>query len=626
MNKTDKLEELKKKLYKPESEFEERIKKPKPFQPDQTKKKVVLEEWQTEEKKWLSAQQKRYLLIGGISVIAIFLFVATILFLRGLTSFDKAKVEIEIKAAERVVSGEEIKYLVKYQNKTRLALENVQLAFHYPDDSIPLDSDSLVQIIDLPNLAAGQEKQIELPVRIIGLKGETKKAWAELNYQPAKFSSRYTNQAEFSTTVISVPLILDFDLPERLVNGQSFNFSLQYLNQAEVSFDNLRVQIDYPAGFVFQSAEPQPIEEDRIWFLGDLMAGQEGKIFIRGNIQGEEGEVKTFNAQLGVFKDEQFIPTAETAGGFRISLSPLSIIQTVNNSTNYVASAGQTLTYQIDYKNTTDVGIKNVVITSKLEGKVLDLTSLKLGQGSFDGVNQIITWRASNLPDLEYLAPHQEGQISFSINVKDPLPVENYTDKNFIVTNTVKIDSSEAPLSLGSIEIAGQSELATKIASRVVVQAQGYYNDDLIPNSGPIPPKVGQITTYTIKWRLINVSNDLSQTRVSVFLPPHVQWLNKISPSGTDLKYNSQTGQIVWQVGDLPAATGVLLPVKQVAFQIAITPGLTHLGNLVELIGQSKVTGQDNFVSLELSNTDEPIDTDLPDDPAVSRRDGVVVE
>jgi hypothetical protein len=230
------------------------------------------------------------------------------------------------------------------------------------------------------------------------------------------------------------------------------------------------------------------------------------------------------------------------------------------------------------------------------------------------------------LPALQYLGPHQQGQVSFSIKVKDSLPINDYNDKNFKIVNTVKIDSSERPLALEDIEIAGQSQLVTKIISQLSLQAQGYYYDDLISNSGPVPPRVGQTTTYTIKWRLVNTANDLSGVKVEAFLPPHVHWMNKISPSGANLKYNSQTGQLVWQVGDLSAATGVLLPVKKVAFQIAITPSLAHLGNYVELVGQSKITAQDNFTGLELTKTDKPIDTDLPDDPKIDREKGIVVE
>jgi len=209
-----KLEELKKKLYKPETEFEKRLKEGEFYQPGKKKEEALAEEWQEIEKGKLSAKQRKYLLVGGFSFGIVFLVIVGLLVWHGLTSFDKDEVRLEIRGPERVVSGEEINYTVRYQNKTRLDLGEVKLVFYYPEGSIPRGQKDLIQTFDLPTLAAGQENQLELPVRIIGLKGEAKTAWAELSYQPGKISSRFANRAELLTTIVSVPLILDFDLPE----------------------------------------------------------------------------------------------------------------------------------------------------------------------------------------------------------------------------------------------------------------------------------------------------------------------------------------------------------------------------------------------------------------------------
>ncbi len=621
-----KLDELKKKLYKPEAEFEDRLEVSDVFQSKDRKDEKSAQDWKEIEKKQISPQKKKQISIIGISIAVIFIITAIFFIWRGFTSFDKNNVEIEINGPERVVSGEEIKYTVKYKNNTRMTLEGVKLVFHYPEDSIPSNQRSMDETIDLSDVMAGQEKEIELLVRVIGLKGENKRAWTELSYQPANFSSRYINGTESISEIISVPLILDFDLPEKLVSGQSFDFSLKYLNQAEVSFDNVQIRIEYPVDFVFESANLDALENNNVWYLGKLMAGEQGKILIQANIQGKEDEVKSFKAQLGILKDDRFTSYAETVGAFQISSSPLSVAQTINNSTNYIATIGDKLVYLIDYKNTTNVAIRNVVITSKLEGQVLDLASLDLRGASFNGTTQTITWNASNLSELEYVGPYQEGQVSFVAKVKDSLPIKNYSDKNFTINNTVKIDSSEIPLALKDIEITGQSQTITKVASKIVLQAQGYYYDDLIVNSGPVPPRVGETTTYTIKWRLINTSNDLKNVKITASLPPHVKWNSKVNPGYADLKYNSQTGQVTWTVGDLQSATGILLPVREVAFQVAITPSLAHLGNLVELIGQSRVVGQDDFVDMELISTAKSIDTDLPDDLRISQKEGKVIQ
>jgi len=624
------LKDLKKKLYKPESDFEERLKVPELFQAEKEREKKSSEELSGLKKNKFSfsfsQKQKKYLLISAISLIFIFLVTAGFMFWRGLTSFDIDNVKLEISGLERIISGEKVVYRVKYKNNTKLSLKNVRLIFRYPKGSIHSGSSDLIESLNLADLEAGQENQVEFPVRIIGLKNDIKKVSAELSYEPGDITSIFSSLSEFSSEIISVPLILNFDMPKELVNGQSFEFSLKFINQSDVSFDNLQIKVDYPSGFNFKSSEPQSLEGDNVWSVGRIDAGEEIEIFINGDISGSEGDSKPFQAQAGILDDNQFTLYSESISALKISSSPLLVIQTVNDSSSYIANSGEKLKYQIDYKNTTEVGIRSVVITSKLEGNALDYATLDLKDGSFDGSSQTITWKASNLPELEFLSPGQEGKINFSIEVKKPLPINNYNDKNFEVINTVRADSLQAPLSLKDIDIAGQNKLSVRVKSQLTIQAQAYYNDDSITNSGPIPPKVGQTTTYTIKLRLINSSNDLSDVNVEVFLPPHVKWMSNFKPTSSDLKYNFNTGQLVWDIGNLPSATGILLPVKEAIFQVSITPGLANIGHLLELIGQSKVSGYDDFTGLEISNTDKPIDTDLPDDLTINRSKGVVIE
>lgn len=598
------------------------------FKPVQKDKIVEPKQWDSSEKKesifLLASKYKKYFSRGGLLLIAVVLIIAGLLFWYGLTSFDKDKVELQIKGPERAASGEEITYTIEYQNKNRTDLRDIKLTFYYPQGAIPLNGNNLVETINLPDLPAKKTGDYKLKAKLIGFINETKTARAQLNYQAGRITSRFTNEASFSTTIFAVPLVLDFDLPEKLVNEQSVSFSLRYINQSSASFDNLRLQIEYPDGFVFESSDPEPLERNNVWPIGTLLAGEQGRIFIQGVIKGEEGQIKSFRAQLGLFKDEQFTAYTETFSPVQISISPLFISQIVNNSADYITQAGETLAYQLTYKNTTDTGIREVVISSQLEGEALDFASLKLDGGSFDGAKQMIVWKASNLSDLAYLAPHQEGKLNFSIKVKKPLPIKNYTNKNFTITNTAKIYSSKVPLPLERLELSSENKLITKIASQLTIDTKGYYHDDLISNSGPIPPRVGQRTTYTIKWQLVNTANDLTGVKAEAFLPPHVEWLNNINPAMSDLDYNPQTGQLVWQVGSLPAGTGIILPAKWVAFQVAITPGLMHVGGLMELIGQSTATGYDDFVGLDLRGTDTAIDTNLPDDQSIGYNGGVV--
>ncbi|MFC1700931.1 hypothetical protein ACFLZ0_02240 [Patescibacteria group bacterium] len=617
------LEELQKKIYKPGAEFEKRPEAPKVFQPNREKEKRSAEEWQIQEKK-MPSKKKKKIAIWGLLFTIIFLSAAGWLIWRGLNSFSSSGVSLIVNGPERTISGDEVIYTAVFKNGTNLELTDLKLIVYYPEGSISTNSENLIQSFDLPDLQAEQENKLKIPVRIIGLKNESRKIRVELNYQPVTITSRFVSIAEFSTTIISVPLVLNFDLPEKLVSGQLFDFSLNYLNQADIDFNDTQVEIKYPDGFVFESSSLEPIQENNIWSLGYLASEQQGKILIQGTIIGEPGDIEEFSAKLGFLKDGKFITYAETDNSLNIVSSPLFVSQKVNDSFNPVASVGQRLYYVITYKNTTDVGIKNAVVVSKLEGKALDMSSIKLNKGSFDGSSGNIIWNAGNFSDLSYIAPQEEGEITFSVKLKDNLPISSLSDKNFTVVNTVNINSSQVPLSLKEIEIGGQSRIETKISSQMLFMSSGYYYDDTFSNSGPVPPRVGQTTTYTLKWQIVNAGNDLENVKISAFLPPHVKWLNKISPVASGLEYEQDTGSLIWNVGSVPASTGVLLPVKQISFQVAITPGEAHLYSLVELMGQSNIVGKDSFTGIELTNSRDSIDTDLPSDSKIKMGDGVV--
>ena len=618
------LEDLKKKIYRPGAEFGERIKRPELFDPEKEIKKHK-EDWDPKKKGFklkLTPSQKSKLIKAAIGLGVILIIVAFLAIWSGLTSFDKSKVEIEISGPEKASSGEELTYTVKYFNGTKVDLQQAQITFYFPEGSVPSDTIEYNYTTDVPDIEPQEEVRTEFKVRLVGTKQEEQELKAKLQYKPKNFNARFDNEASITTKIIAVPLDLDFDLPAQLVSGQVFDFSLEYLNEADIAFEDLMVKIEYPQGFTFLSSIPQADERDNIWRLDRLKQGEQKEIFIEGSIQGTEGESKSFMAQIGLEKNGKFIPYSEKKEATQIAVSPLHVSQQVNGTVEYIAEAGDRLDYRINYKNTTGIGINDVVLTASLEGKAFDINTLNVQSGSFDGINQKIVWKTSNIPELEHLGPGENGFVEFSIGVKNPLPAGSYTDKNFVLETEATIDSLKPPLALKDIQLKGESHLEVKVVSQIFVDTKGFFNDDLFSNSGPIPPKVNNKTTYTLKFELSNTSNDIKDVIVAAYLPPHVQWEGKTKPDGSDISFNEQTGKIEWDVGFMTAMS----PVKWVAFQVSFTPAIVHEGSRVDLIGEAKVTGQDMFTGLELSDEDEQINTELPDDATISRLDGTVVK
>jgi len=414
-------------------------------------------------------------------------------------------------------------------------------------------------------------------------------------------------------------------MPEKISSGQQITASLKYLNGSETNFQNLAVKIEYPAGFKVSSTYPQP--QENLWEVGVLENNQEGKILITGVVEGQRGDSNIFRAYLGTIKDGNFIAYAETVKAIQIALPVLSLDMMVNDEHDYIANTGEYLRYKVKYQNNGQLGISGVNISLKFDSKALDFSSLDLREkGAFDGASNTISWNQANASELEFLAPGQAGEFNFVVRVLENLPVKSFSDKNFTIYAVASSNSSNVPLALANQQVADSVKMETKINTRLGVVAKGYYSDSFLQNSGSIPPKVGQTTTYSIHWQITNISNDAENVRVEAILPSSVEWTNKYSPSSNNFRYDALNRKIIWEVGKLTSGTGVITPAKYVVFQVALTPIAPQVNQVVELLKQSKILGKDSFTVSNLESVAPAVLSDLKEDPTMSPEKGRVTQ
>jgi hypothetical protein len=151
------------------------------------------------------------------------------------------------------------------------------------------------------------------------------------------------------------------------------------------------------------------------------------------------------------------------------------------------------------------------------------------------------------------------------------------------------------------------------------------YFDGPIKNTGPIPPRVGQSTSYTVLWSIVNTSNNLENVVVTSRIPSYVTWENAIDPQAEDITYDPNRGTITWNVGQVTAGTGIISPLKQVAFQISFVPSLGQAGKSPDLF-DSTLTGTDDFTNVTIERNTPKLTTAAPTDPAVPKGGGIVIE
>jgi hypothetical protein len=209
------------------------------------------------------------------------------------------------------------------------------------------------------------------------------------------------------------------------------------------------------------------------------------------------------------------------------------------------------------------------------------------------------------------------------VRIKEVIPVSTGNDKNFVISSIVKVDSPDIPTPISMNKIISGNKIDVRLNSKLFLGVKGYHTDPNIVNSGPVPPKVGEETTYAIHWIASNINNDVNEAKVEAILPTWAQATGVVYPEGANVTYNERNNSVVWEVGNMGAGTGVLSSPKEVAFQIKIKPSPDQARSLIEILKPSVFSAKDAFTGENISATAEGKTTQLSEDSSLAGKDRV---
>ncbi|OIP76094.1 MAG: hypothetical protein AUK06_00595 [Parcubacteria group bacterium CG2_30_36_18] len=530
-------------------------------------------------------------------------------------SYSKEILKLEILGPESIDLTEEFNYVVKYKNNGNIRLEEPKLIFEYPEHSLLEEGKSLRQEIGAEELGdaiyPGEEKTISFKARLIGKEGETLIARAELTYRPKNLKARYESSTTFTTVIKSVPLTFEFDLPSKIESGKDLKFRLNYFSNTDYPLLNLKMTAEYPSGFEFVESNPPSLEKVE-WKLPPLNRAEGGRIEISGKIRGEVREQKLFKAKLGIWQEGEFILLKEITKGVEIIQPALWVFQQINGSPKYLVDPEDQLHYEIFFKNVGAETLFNLSLMTTLIGDIFDFQTLKAPEGDFTLGDNSIVWDWKRVRALQFIEPGEEGKVEFWIKLKKDWEIPSLEGKTEIKNQVYLSQVKE--------------EFSNKVNSKLEISQKGFFQDEIFGNSGPIPPKVSEATTYTIIWLAKNYYNEVKNVKVKAFLPQNVKLTGKIFPEEAIEKFtfDSQSREIVWNVGDLKVGNGVLNPAPNISFQVEFTPDETQRRSTPDLISEAKISGEDSWTGEDIEAINPSINTTLPDDETITEEMGRV--
>lgn len=630
-----KLEELRKKLYEKEAPTTEEETSPKIFSPDETPPTAWKEDaprrvrW---EEMNLMKKYRKTIIASFLTILSLTL-AGSVLFIFYQLGFRESAVSIRIFGNEEAAAGSTERWQVEVQNKSGVLLKDIELIFNFPEGAVPLSDDETVARsgrarLLFDELASGDAIQAEFSARLFGKSGEEKQARATVVYRRENLTTRLNEVAEFITRISRIPIVISVVLPQEVSPDQRVDAEISISSDALSPFENLTIRAEYPDGFTFSVSTPEPFEGNSLWNISSLRPGESFSIKISGTISGDPADVKIFSVGAGEYNAEtkEWRPLLESLGEARITSPPLFVRTEINGSRKPVVRPGEELNVIVKYKNSSEETLRDVSVETRISENLLDLKTLDVEDGVFDGVKRVIIWNPASVQELKELTPGEEGELSFSVAMRSALPVIDSTSKNFIISVRSLIDTLVVPEAFAGKKLSYEDTLTAKVASNISLGAEALFFHPVIKNAGPLPPRVKQATEYAIVWKLGTLANDMKDVKVVGLLPGNVRWTNQVTGDFSDkLHFNPSSGEVIWEPGTITAGTGIIRPAMMIAFQVAVTPGEDVIRKAAELMKDIRFFGRDSFTDLRVEGSVREVTTELKGDTQTTKEQWYVI-
>lgn len=579
---------------------------------------------------------------GGMKKIFMIAVAGTALFVAGGVVFvyfylgaDRHEVEVTVGGPDSIEAGQLVTVPISAHNISGGDLDDVDLALTIPPDAMVRDTSGLERaaeprmLIHIGTLEADGRWTQEVTLRLFGHEGEADEIMASLLYRPEKLSAKFSSQEKKQIIISRVPLELFWDVPETIIARQPVKMTLRLSSQAAIPFGGLWTRLDYPPGFTLASANPQPTADNTLWKVSSLDSGKEETIVLTGSFDGTGGEVKALRAGLGSFNEltKEWKPWRESSKEVTLSSSPFLLTAAVQGRRDGVIRPGDHVDIVVHYENKSPVPVKNISVQARVEGGIIDVPTMAIQNGGvFDSAARAVVWGPGGTPQLREVAPGAGGDLVISVMAKSPPVMHSTGDENLTMSVIAGITSADAPEELKGVALSPEDKVIVKVATMVLVSGRAVFRSSPLLNTGPLPPRVGQKTAYTIIWEARNFTNDIENAEIRAPLPPNIRWVGATFPASAQVSFDAAASEVRWRIGRLAAGTGVIVPSLTAAFQVSVVPASVDVGKPLTLTGEAQFAGRDTFIGEDAAGRIGAFTTELSDDPGTTPGDWRVVK
>lgn len=635
MNEESKLSKLQKGLYSrnaPDISHKSKVS----FKPEQNN---VPTDWQHPEEVSQEEQPIHYedtgmsfytkLFIGSLTFFVLALGISLFLLFKGANIVSADNIDISVSGPLSVGAGDDFSFDVQVYNKNNIKLEVVDLTVEFPSGTVnPDDTTAEYKRFKqlLPDIEPGAFSQKTIRTILYGEENSKKTIMVKVEYRIKGSNALYYKEKPYEVVISAAPVSMSITSFKEIQSNQEFEITVQVSSNSQQVLKNMMLRSYYPFGFTFTSSDVKPLTDNATWRLGDLKPQEKRTIKIKGRIEGQDEEERVFRFSTGLqsAKNDKVIGTEFVAStqALRIKkpfLTTTLVLEGNTGNGDFVTPYDKVIPAQIEWFNNLPDAVTDVEIRVKFSGIIFDKNSVDPDEGLFKSADNEIIWNTQTTPELRKVGAGDSGRVSFNFTPRAQVNQTNPTMKVDVSISAKRVSEENVPEKLVSSALRNIKIASNAGLSAVVVRSTGPFQ-----NTGPMPPRAEQTTTYTVIWSIANSTSNIANAEVRATLPAYVKWVGKVSPDKEQITYNNRDGSIVWAVGDIPANTANGSR-KEVAFQIALEPSINQVGkSLLTLVNESTFKAIDIFTSTAIESERSALTTRFSTDPQFKNGDEIV--
>ncbi len=542
-------------------------------------------------------------------------------FYSGGNAVSVDKVSVDIQGPTTIAGGDVVPLSLTITNKNPAAIDNATIEIDFPDGT--RNADNVLNAYpryteNLGLLASGASVTRSVKAIVFGGAGQALALPVSLSFGTNGSSAVFVKKLSYALAVSSAPLSLSVDTLAETVSGSPLAINLTVRSNATVPLDNVVLAGAFPFGFSIASSSV-PVNNSS-FLLGTLAPGTSKTVRLIGILVGQDTEQRVFNFTIGTAKsanDQTLAVTYMTQSATVAITAPfISTTLTLNGDTsaNAVVNAGGSEGVTVSYTNTLPTSVTNAVVTVAISGSAVDYNSIRTTSGFYNSATHSIIFSKDTDPSLVQLAPGASGIGAFTFGT---LPASSLASSPTVIF-TVSVSGTRVGQANVPENVSSTITKTVRVVTTATLSTYALHTSGPFSNSGPIPPRANQETTYTIVWKAENTGSAIAGGLVTATLPSYVSYTGFMNGAGS-FSYDDKSRTVTWNTGDLAQGGSA-----QGAFQVSLMPSTSQKGGAVALTSSASFSGYDRFAGVPISATANPATTETTKDPGYVVGSGVV--